>query len=365
MREADLIRHHPGDIAMRIEHSRGRSGFTLIELLVVIAIIAVLIALLLPAVQSAREAARRAQCVNNLKQFGVAVHNYHSSADALPWGQQIANWNDWSPHTMLLPYLEQTVLFAAINFTSSPTGASNLSANPANPLNKTAYITQVNAFLCPSDIDRLTNAEAHNNYRGNAGSAPNSLIYKSGFDGLFTSLDKTNVNRPHDVVSFRDITDGLSNTAAFSEAVKGIGNNNNNATLDRMQPSATFRNVPRASTDDFPEPFNQACKQIGPLSPTGFTPYNLANSASGMFWHAGHSFYTRYNHVMGPNTWSCLNGSGGGHRGAMTASSRHPGVVNLLMADGSVRAIKNSISLQTWWAVGSRAGNEVISSDAL
>jgi prepilin-type N-terminal cleavage/methylation domain-containing protein/prepilin-type processing-associated H-X9-DG protein len=346
---------------MRSRHSQGRSGFTLIELLVVIAIIAVLIALLLPAVQAAREAARRAQCINNLKQFGIASHNYHSAVGGLPWGQQIANWNDWAPHTMLLPYMEQTALFNSINFTES---GSVLSANPTNPLNKTAYVTQINVFLCPSDVNRLTNAEAHTNYRGNAGSTPNSLIFVSSLDGLFTALQKGTANKPQDVVSFRDISDGLSNTAAFSEAVMGIGNNNNNTTHDSMKPSATIRNVPVSTNDNIPNLYQESCKAIGPQSPTGFTRYNLALSAAGMFWHAGHSFYTRYNHVMTPNTWSCLNGSAGGHRGAVTASSRHPGVVNLLMADGSVRAIKDSINPVTWWALGSRAGGEVVSSDS-
>jgi prepilin-type N-terminal cleavage/methylation domain-containing protein len=102
---------------------RGQSrqcGFTLIELLVVIAIIAVLIALLLPAVQAAREAARRAQCTNNLKQIGLALHNYESAVGALPWGQCYGNFNDWAAQVMLLPYLEQSPLFNALNFAQDP-----------------------------------------------------------------------------------------------------------------------------------------------------------------------------------------------------------------------------------------------------
>src|SRR5437763_187780 len=98
-----------------------RRGFTLIELLVVIAIIAVLIALLLPAVQAAREAARRTQCVNNLKQIGLALHNYHDNNLALPWGTGPWNWNDWSAHSLLLPYLEQQPLYNSINFNADPT----------------------------------------------------------------------------------------------------------------------------------------------------------------------------------------------------------------------------------------------------
>src|SRR5213595_1234169 len=106
--------------------NRGNRGFTLIELLVVIAIIAVLIALLLPAVQAAREAARRAQCVNNLKQLGIALHNYHDVNNVLPWGAGPWGWHDWSAHVMMLPYIEQTSLFNAINFvardSNNPTG---------------------------------------------------------------------------------------------------------------------------------------------------------------------------------------------------------------------------------------------------
>ena len=113
--------------------SRNRRGFTLIELLVVIAIIAVLIALLLPAVQAAREAARRAQCTNNLKQIGLALHNYHSAINSLPWGDG-PWWIEWSAHTLLLPYMEQGPIYNAINFaTRSPSaGASFVHQHPIN-----------------------------------------------------------------------------------------------------------------------------------------------------------------------------------------------------------------------------------------
>jgi prepilin-type N-terminal cleavage/methylation domain-containing protein len=131
--------------------SRNRRGFTLIELLVVIAIIAVLIALLLPAVQSAREAARRAQCVNNLKQIGIAMHNYHSSVNSLPWGDG-PWWIEWSAHTLLLPYMEQTPIYNAINFSDTqPFGGIPMPVN--NPANSTATYTVINGFNCPSDMD--------------------------------------------------------------------------------------------------------------------------------------------------------------------------------------------------------------------
>src|SRR5258707_757875 len=142
---------------------RARSGaFTLIELLVVIAIIAVLIALLLPAVQAAREAARRAQCVNNLKQLGIAMHNYHSSVNSLPWGDG-PWWIEWSAHTLLLPYMEQAPIYNAINFSDTqPFGQTPMPVN--NPANSTATYTVISGFNCPSDSDRLTDPNGHNNY---------------------------------------------------------------------------------------------------------------------------------------------------------------------------------------------------------
>src|SRR6516225_1414891 len=134
--------------------ARARRGFTLIELLVVIAIIAVLIALLLPAVQSAREAARRAQCVNNMKQIGLAMHNYHSSVNSLPWGDG-PWWIEWSAHTLLLPYIEQGLIYNAINFSDTqPLGQPPLNIN--NPVNTTACYVVISGFICPSDQDRLT-----------------------------------------------------------------------------------------------------------------------------------------------------------------------------------------------------------------
>ena len=154
-----------------------RCGFTLIELLVVIAIIAVLIALLLPAVQMAREAARRSQCVNNLKQLGVAMHNYHDTHDTLPWGQGPLNWNDWSAFPFMLPYMEQAPLYNAINF--DRTNAAIGFADPGAIQNTTTHRTKVEILLCPSDLDRLTNAEGRTNYAGNSGNTPIMLDRKS------------------------------------------------------------------------------------------------------------------------------------------------------------------------------------------
>ena len=151
---------------------KSRQGFTLIELLVVIAIIAVLIALLLPAVQAAREAARRSQCVNNLKQFGIALHNYHSSNNVLPYGEFDMSdaCDQWSGMPGLLPFLEQQVLYNALNIVVVK--ASGAACGTYYGFNTTVTYSKVAVFLCPSDLDRLTNSEGHINYVFNWGSKP-------------------------------------------------------------------------------------------------------------------------------------------------------------------------------------------------
>jgi prepilin-type N-terminal cleavage/methylation domain-containing protein len=205
---------------------RSRRGFTLIELLVVIAIIAVLIALLLPAVQAAREAARRAQCVNNLKQIGLGMHNYHSTNNIFPLGGSrnpydfpavydsgnadpnsgYPPWDAWSAHALMLPYMEQQPLYAAINFNYGP--ASRCCYSIA--CNSTVYNTKIAMFLCPSD--------------GNAG--------KECINSYFMSIGTTDINccdsrsrNGSGVFNYEfgstiaDITDGTSNTIAFGESL--------------------------------------------------------------------------------------------------------------------------------------------------
>ncbi len=357
--------------------AKRRRGFTLIELLVVIAIIAVLIGLLLPAVQAAREAARRSQCVNNLKQLGLAMHNYESSVGSLPWGQGSLNpaWNDWSAFSLLLNQFEQGNLYNSINFSIL------LSNNPGTRANTTIFRISLGMLQCPSDLDRLTNAEGHTSYVANSGNQPaafDNIRSYDGFNGIFGQLGRKGVSicgtsttalgksacASDPVVKFADITDGLSNTAAFSEKVKGIGIMNQN-TRDSLKPSASVVTMNDPAYPDNLTPLVTAnvCKTLNVSSPS--TPL-LMDRPNGFRWYAGQPENSRYNHVMPPNSWSCRYktfGNDGG--GALTASSRHPGIVNLLMCDGSVRAAKGTITPAVWWAVGSRNGGEVVSSDSL
>ena len=346
--------------------SRRRAGFTLIELLVVIAIIAVLIALLLPAVQAAREAARRAQCVNNLKQLGIAMHNYHDLTNGLPWGHGYFGWNDWSGFVLLLPQLEQQPLYNAINFAN--TGNASNPGNGMSPTaaaglqNSTVFNTKLNNLLCPSDIDRVTSVYGKLNYAGNAGNAPESF-FDTNKDGASNGLFFSVANGKNGTIRFSDVLDGLSNTAAFSEKVKGIGNNTN--TYDGLKPSSSQVQVALAATgnnnDNVPQPYYASCV-ASPATPSA--TYASSGFATGAYWFDGHPENGMYNHVMVPNSWTCSNGNVN-DAGAFPASSRHSGGVNMLKGDGSVKFIKASISSTTWWALGSRSGGEVIDANSL
>ncbi len=337
-------------------------GFTLIELLVVIAIIAVLIALLLPAVQAAREAARRAQCVNNLKQIGLAIFNYESSAWAIPWGEPAtSSYVRSAPSSllMMLPYMEQSSLYNACNF-------SNCGLNPfwnsLNRANSTVETTMIASFLCPSDSNRITIMPAFGGtkYASNAGADA----------GSFGGTSKTTVgNSPGPLggpfaalgwnSKLSNITDGTSNTVAFSEIVKGIGTTS--STFDTQKPPSSPSRLKVANSNNVMTDYQNCFAQ--PPTPSdlgGGFPFGAA-------WWWGRSSQTRYCHVMPPNTWSCDYGASANsdsNDDAITAGSRHPGVINSLMMDGSVRAIKSTISTTAWWALATMANGEVLSADS-
>ena len=328
-------------------HCRRFRGFTLVELLVVTAVIALLIGLLLPAIQAAKEANRRANCLNNLKQIGLAIHAYHATNDMLPFGvgpdddKTLAtigslNARRYSCHAQFLPYMELSSLFNSINFMVAPFAPLVSGIAPPDGtvgINGTAALTVVGAFLCPSDEDRLEQPWGHNNYRTCNGS---SWSGRAG-DGMFGQISRTR---------FANITDGLSNTAAFSERAKGTGDP---AVYD---PQADLYANPGAWTQ---ATFGQWCTSLSQAQAAAL--YHDVDG--GQNWLEGNMNWTRYNHVLPPGYPSCKNGLTW-NGVAMTATSAHPGGVNLLLADGSARFVKSSVNAAVWQALATIRGNEVI-----
>ena len=311
-----------------------RSGFTLIELLVVIAIIAVLIALLLPAVQAAREAARRIQCVNNLKQIGLALHNYQESRGVLPGADMVFNVTELSALTNILPYLEQSNIYNSVNCAFSY----------QDPTNTTAMYTVVNGFVCPSDLpSAVPSLGAQTNYMANMGSG---IVWQSAI-GPNVGLPQPNgVFYGDSATTFAAITDGLSNTTFYSERVLADGNNS------VVSPIADVFFSPLAPTT--PDQAMQMCQAVDIT--------NLANQFPlfmGAPWLCGQHIFL---HVTPPNSRSC--GFFISLRAVMPPSSRHPGGVNTLFGDGAVKFVKDPVNLAIWRALGTRNGGEVVSSDS-
>ncbi len=348
-----------------------RRGFTLIELLVVIAIIAVLIALLLPAVQSAREAARRIQCVNNLKQLGLGVHNYESSNGVLPPQMVLTFTNagavfwksSWGASSRITPYLELGTLYNAINYTNKTT----------DPSNATAVSTQLNVFICPSEVNQQafvsTSAAGVTSTFGvsNYGWCEGTWFTFGGFvgGGQTPSAIGSNLSR-----RFASITDGLSNTLLVSEVKTYTSSYHDCGTVPPPGPTG-----PSACPD--------IATVLASVAAAPTSGCKTATAPSGMpggghtHWCNGNSFYDGFTTALPPNTMSPAGSpaidsdmssededDGGPTYAAVTSRSHHPGVVNALFADGSVHSIKNSINFQTWRALGTVGGGEVISSDS-
>jgi prepilin-type N-terminal cleavage/methylation domain-containing protein/prepilin-type processing-associated H-X9-DG protein len=352
---------------MRFPSARRRGrGFTLIELLVVIAIIAVLIALLLPAVQSAREAARRAQCVNNMKQLGIAIHNYHDVNLLLPPGAIGGNWGNtgmtW--RQMVLPYLEQNPAYSSLNF--------SLHLGSSSPADATIFYTVIPTFLCPSDglngqgylpagvVDgnngqwpadnnwvappgggtkRVTITNYNISFGDNfavlpLGCGPNPWenngqpagIPRRGFDGFWGTQNVINVvdagtmrafsdYRTGQVTSLAGVTDGTANTIIVGEVLPDQDANNEFWTFTGAASGTTL-------------------------------PINLDTSLRCGVSFGSCNFRCRYSYA------------------ARGFKSRHPAGANFLFTDGSVHFLKASINPLTYNALGSRNGGEVVSADA-
>jgi prepilin-type N-terminal cleavage/methylation domain-containing protein len=314
-----------------------RRAFTLIELLVVIAIIAILIALLLPAVQAAREAARRISCRNNLKQLGLAMHNYHDVQGCFPQGRGAALPGVFSAHAYLLPFVEQGNLHDLVDFSSAPTTFSiGGGAVFDGSTNAVAAATIIPFFLCPSDAtERIPGSNfAATNYAGNAGSGLVAAGSLDNADGVFFRGSR---------IGFRDLTDGTSHTAAFSERPLGTGSES--TTPASIDADRDVLELPFGS-----DPTESTCADAS--SGTAFTE-------RGGKWILGNYGNSLYNHALPPNAlnWDCMDMRQ--QKARMSARSDHPGGVHLVLCDGSVRFVADGVDLVGWRALATRAGGDV------
>ena len=362
----------------------------MIELLVVIAIIAVLIALLLPAVQAAREAARRAQCTNNLKQIGLGIHNYHSAIGTFPLGVSryglitTYNWDCWSGHALMLDQIEQSAMYNAINFSLGNNGANSYGYYA----NSTVTGRRVSGYLCPSDpnagsLSVLRTADNRNDmldvsYLASCGTTTNSpnntpptnLWATQGSTGLFWWYISYGI---------QNVTDGTSNTVAYSEGLVSNFGGSNAGSVDNSGMSTNYGGTSVSGVGGaggaaqlYDANQNPAAITAGlQACTTAIQARQGLSNCRGIFWEVGSLGMTMFNTIVAPNStqynWGDCRYTGGGYPNDATfanANSNHPGGVNTLMADGSVRFVKSSINQATWWALGTRSNGEVISSDS-
>jgi len=370
----------------------------LIELLVVIAIIAILISLLLPAVQSAREAARRAQCVNNLKQIGIAIHNYISANNTLPIGSVYERLNPvdcnpskginpigWSLFDQILNHMEQQSIYNAINFNLAP-GGHNYYGVDAGAANYTAMSATVASFVCPSDTGFIpptygladsgivsTNGYAQCSYAGMSGTydiwefwcgCPPATTYPSCQGGVWPNND--GVFYRDYAVRLESITDGTSNTIAVGEFARF--KNDPDQMLNQWNRALLFPSAYSATTSRPEGMASSAPKINAPFQPNNGTPTSI---------------YYPYNKPLATgdyDSWCFSNNGVNGVYALMLGQfgfrSQHPCGANFLFADGSVHFLKETIDMGNpvyssklankgvYRNLSTRAGGEVISSDA-
>jgi prepilin-type N-terminal cleavage/methylation domain-containing protein/prepilin-type processing-associated H-X9-DG protein len=321
--------------------SARRRGFTLIELLVVIAIIAVLIALLLPAVQQAREAARRTQCKNNLKQLGLALHNYADVHLVFPPGQ-LGYPFVWSPQSQLLPFVEQANLQNLLDYDVPPLLAFQSGYDvTAVTQNDTAAQLRLPLMLCPSEGDVVPGATYGGiSYPACVGSG-NVFDANTANDASHQNADGVIYAKSR--IGFGQITDGTSNTVVFSEQLLGDG-------IDQAPPAGDYRR----RVIELPTSSQTTPAACAPASAPKWS------GQRGAKWVNGHYADSLYNHFLRPNAAEpdCHNGF---HNFAITsARSNHTGGVNITLCDGSVRFVSENVDLFLWRAAGGRADGNVI-----
>jgi prepilin-type N-terminal cleavage/methylation domain-containing protein/prepilin-type processing-associated H-X9-DG protein len=356
-----------------------REGFTLIELLVVIAIIAVLIALLLPAVQAAREAARRAQCVNNLKQIGLGLHNYHEQQNTFPMGSGQPTMDrvggnapiakqGLSALAAILPMLGEVPVYNTINTSFGMADNTTLYAFQAN---QTAQKTQIKEFLCPSDpnapvsLDTSTNT-GNNNYYASIGATTDTYGTFPSAGPDWSKVPYTGLFAHQQCKAISAVLDGTSNSIAFAEATVGA------ASEVKGQKLIGLVNVAIPAVALQQNVFNNPAgvqSGIQTCSSAWNSKSGSVDVQRGDSWMHGSMAMTLFNTVVTPNgesvQWTYCSDTGSGSASRFSNSdSYHPGGVNVLMADGHVQFVKNSINPTTWWALGTIAGGEVVSADS-
>lgn len=312
-------------------------GFTLIEVIVVVAVIGLLVAILIPAVQMAREASRRTHCLANLRQLGLAINQYLAASGVLPAG----NTGGYSFYVMILPYIEQKPLYDSFNF-SAP-----FPNRPSPTPNATAIGVSLALLLCPSDPFAASVAGS-TSYAGNhgVGFCKNSL-YGACDNGSFVQVGFPSISN-------QAITDGTSSTVMIAEWLVDSG------ASSAGDPKRAIYSLPGRFTE--PEQFKPFAQQCYGADTSMVARVQVGKGSN---WYWGTFPCTLYNHTEPINNHTCLNGGGAlTQQSAWTAGSMHPGGANVLFADGHVPFLSASIATKVWRALGTRNGQEVISSDS-